>query len=90
MIHQGDRAALRAGRVYLAMTLVGELALFSALVLIAAQTGTLTPAPEQLTDLRGLTIGLLLFGLAIKAGLVPLHVWLPWPTRRPRSRRAPC
>ena len=77
VIHHGDRAALRAGRVYLAMTLVGELALFSALVLIAAQTGTLTPAPEQLTDLSGLTIGLLLFGLAIKAGLVPLHVWLP-------------
>ena len=77
VIHHGDREALRAGRVYLAMTLVGELALFSALVLIAAQTGTLTPTPEQLIDLRGLTVGLLLFGLAIKAGLVPLHVWLP-------------
>jgi formate hydrogenlyase subunit 3/multisubunit Na+/H+ antiporter MnhD subunit len=77
VIHHGDRAALRAGRVYLAMTLIGELALFSALVLIAAQTGTLTPIPEQLRDLPDLTIGLLLFGLAIKAGLVPLHVWLP-------------
>jgi hydrogenase-4 component B len=77
VIHQGDRAALRAGRVYLAMTLIGELALFCALVLIAAQTQTLTPTPEQLSDLQDLTIGLLLFGLAIKAGLVPLHVWLP-------------
>lgn len=77
VVHHGDRQALRAGRVYLAMTVVGELALFSALVLIAAQTGTLTPTPEQLADPRGLTIGLLLFGLAIKAGLVPLHVWLP-------------
>ncbi|MGE5154339.1 MAG: proton-conducting transporter membrane subunit, partial [Bdellovibrio bacteriovorus] len=77
VIHHGDRRALRAGRVYLTMTLMGELALFCALVLIAAQTGTLSPGPEQLTDLRDLTIGLLLLGLAIKAGLVPLHVWLP-------------
>lgn len=77
VIHHGDRRALRAGRVYLTMTLLGELALFCALVLIAAQTGTLSPGPEQLVDLRDLTIGLLLLGLAIKAGLVPLHVWLP-------------
>jgi formate hydrogenlyase subunit 3/multisubunit Na+/H+ antiporter MnhD subunit len=77
VVHHGDRQALKAGRVYLAMTLIAELALFCALVLIAAQTGTLTPSPEQLTDLRDLTIALLLFGLAIKAGLVPLHVWLP-------------
>ncbi|MFY9975126.1 MAG: proton-conducting transporter membrane subunit, partial [Chromatiaceae bacterium] len=77
VVHQGDRKALRAGRVYLSMTVAGELALFCALVLIAAQTGTLTPTPEQLLEPRDLTVGLLLLGLAIKAGLVPLHVWLP-------------
>jgi formate hydrogenlyase subunit 3/multisubunit Na+/H+ antiporter MnhD subunit len=77
VVHQGDRKALRAGRVYLSMTVVGELALFCALVLIAAHTGTLTPTPAQLVEPRDLTVGLLLLGLAIKAGLVPLHVWLP-------------
>lgn len=77
VVHQGDRAALRAGKVYLVMTLLGEVALFAALVLIAAHAHSLTPSPESLTGLGDAAIGLLLLGLAVKAGLVPLHVWLP-------------
>ncbi|MFN2165998.1 MAG: complex I subunit 5 family protein, partial [Anaerolineae bacterium] len=77
VIHHGDAAALKAGKVYLVMTILGEMALFVALVLIAAQTESLTPAPDQLAGLSDLTIGLLVLGLAVKAGLVPLHVWLP-------------
>jgi formate hydrogenlyase subunit 3/multisubunit Na+/H+ antiporter MnhD subunit len=77
VIHDLDKAALRAGKVYLIMTLIGELALFVALVLIAGQTNGLVPQPAELVGLNDLAIGLLLFGLAIKAGLVPLHVWLP-------------
>ncbi len=77
VIHNGDRAALRAGKVYLALTLVGELALFLALVLIASQIGGLLPEPEDLADLQGTAIALLILGLGIKAGLVPLHVWVP-------------
>ncbi len=77
VIHHEDAAALRAGKVYLVMTILGEVALFVALVLIAAQTDSLTPAPDQLTALSDLTIGLLILGLAVKAGLVPLHIWLP-------------
>jgi formate hydrogenlyase subunit 3/multisubunit Na+/H+ antiporter MnhD subunit len=77
VVHDGDPAALRAGRVYLAMAIAGELALFAALVMIARHTGDLTPTRDQLIGLDDLTIGLLIVGLAIKAGLVPLHVWLP-------------
>jgi formate hydrogenlyase subunit 3/multisubunit Na+/H+ antiporter MnhD subunit len=77
VIHNGDRAALRAGKVYLALTLVGELALFLALVLIASQFGGLLPEPEDLAELQGPAIALLILGLGIKAGLVPLHVWIP-------------
>jgi formate hydrogenlyase subunit 3/multisubunit Na+/H+ antiporter MnhD subunit len=77
VIHNGDRAALRAGKVYLALTLVGELALFLALVLIASQFGGLLPEPEDLAELQGPAIALLILGLGIKAGLVPLHVWVP-------------
>ena len=77
VIHDGGVQALRAGRVYLAMTVAAELALFTALVLIAHQTGNLTPTPEQLGRLDALALGLLIVGLGIKAGLVPLHVWLP-------------
>jgi hydrogenase-4 component B len=77
VIHDGDRAALRAGKVYLILTLGSELALFVALVMIATTTGSMHPTPEDLVALNGLTIGLLILGLAVKAGLVPLHVWLP-------------
>lgn len=77
VIHNQDRFALRAGKVYLVMTVLGELALFVALVLIAYQTDTLAPDTADLVGLSDLTVGLLLAGLAIKAGLVPVHVWLP-------------
>ncbi|WP_462319942.1 complex I subunit 5 family protein [Halochromatium sp.] len=77
VIHDGSPTALRAGKVYLIMALVGEISLFAALVFIAQQTGTTLPTPEDLTQLSGLPIALLVIGLGVKAGLVPLHLWLP-------------
>lgn len=77
VIHEGDRSALRAGKVYLVLTLGAELALFAALVMIASTTGSIVPTPEDLVELDDLAIALLVLGLAVKAGLVPLHVWLP-------------
>jgi formate hydrogenlyase subunit 3/multisubunit Na+/H+ antiporter MnhD subunit len=77
VIHEGDPAALRAGKVYLVLTLAAEVTLFVALVMIASTTGSIQPTPDDLVDLDQLTIGLLILGLAVKAGLVPLHVWLP-------------
>jgi formate hydrogenlyase subunit 3/multisubunit Na+/H+ antiporter MnhD subunit len=77
VVHDGDRMALRAGKVYVIMTIAAELALFVALVLIADHAGGLVPSRTELAGLGDLTVGLLLFGLAIKAGLVPVHVWLP-------------
>ena len=77
VVQEGHRQALRAGRVYLAMTLAGELALFTALVLIAHQMGTRVPTADQLANLGDVPLALLVLGLGIKAGLVPLHVWLP-------------
>jgi hydrogenase-4 component B len=77
VIHDGKPESLRAGKVYLILTLLGETTLFMALVLIAYQTGTLAPSAADLTRLGDLPIGLLLLGLAVKARLMPLHVWLP-------------
>ena len=77
VIHNGDPAALRAGRVYLAMTLVAEAALLAAFVLIFDHTGTLVPAPAQLMGSGDWAFGLLIFSLGIKAGFMLLHVWLP-------------
>ncbi len=77
VIHKGDAAALRAGRVYLVMTLIAEVALFVAFLLIARHAESLAPSQEQLVGLGGWAIGGLVLALSIKAGLVPLHVWLP-------------
>jgi formate hydrogenlyase subunit 3/multisubunit Na+/H+ antiporter MnhD subunit len=79
VIHARDAAAFRAGRVYLALVIVGELALFSGLVILAAQ-----PSAEGLAALgprrapgESWALPLLLLGFGIKAGALPLHVWLP-------------
>jgi len=77
VIHEGNRRALRAGKVYLVMTLLSELALFVAFALIADHVGGLAPERADLVGLGDLAIGFLLLGLAIKAGLVPVHLWLP-------------
>ncbi|MCB1991247.1 MAG: hydrogenase 4 subunit B, partial [Geminicoccaceae bacterium] len=71
----------RAGYVYLAMASAGTVALLLAFGLLAGATGAYgfaeirdaTPAPLTAT----LVLLLALFGAGSKAGLVPLHVWLP-------------
>ncbi|MDJ0807541.1 MAG: proton-conducting transporter membrane subunit [Gammaproteobacteria bacterium] len=77
VVHDAKPASLHAGRIYLAMTLASEAALFAALLLIFRHTGSLSPLPAQLVGLDDWAIGLLIFGLGIKAGLLLLHVWLP-------------
>uniref|UniRef100_UPI003593B2BC proton-conducting transporter transmembrane domain-containing protein n=1 Tax=Thiocapsa sp. TaxID=2024551 RepID=UPI003593B2BC len=56
VIHEGDRGALKAGKVYLVLTLGAELALFAALVMIASTTGSIVPTPEDLVELDDLAI----------------------------------
>jgi formate hydrogenlyase subunit 3/multisubunit Na+/H+ antiporter MnhD subunit len=83
VVFAGDDRALRAGRVYLAMAVLGEALLLAGLMLVAARAASLdtgavraalAAAPEPT---RGAAIALLLAGFAVKAGAVPLHMWLP-------------
>jgi formate hydrogenlyase subunit 3/multisubunit Na+/H+ antiporter MnhD subunit len=81
VVHERSAAALRAGRVYIALAVAGEMAIFTGLVLAVSAAGTselaaLGPAIAG-SDQRDLTIGLLLAGFGVKAGVVPLHLWLP-------------
>lgn len=81
VVHDRSEAALAAGRVYIRLAVVGELLLFAGLVLLAAGAGTLA-LPGAVAGLSGsprqapVTV-LLLLGFGIKAGTVPLHLWLP-------------
>ncbi|MCF7977974.1 MAG: NADH/ubiquinone/plastoquinone (complex I) [Chromatiaceae bacterium] len=77
IIHDARTEALRAGRVYLVMTLIGEVCLFVAMLLIAQQTGTAVPTTADLASLDTVAVAFIIIGLGVKAGLVPLHLWLP-------------
>lgn len=81
VVHEGTSAALRAGRVYMALVVVGEVALFAAIVLAAADAGSLGFVPVRAAlghaaD-RDLVMVLAFIGFGIKAGVLGLHVWLP-------------
>ena len=76
-----DRANVSAGYVYLVMASAGTVALLLAFGLLAGPDGAYgfaaIRAAEQSPGLKALVLGLALFGAGSKAGLVPLHVWLP-------------
>lgn len=78
IVHDGGPGPRRAGRLYLQLAVLGELALLCGLLLrcqaaggsfaFAAWAGVPVRPPEAL---------LLLLGLGLKAGFWPLHAWLP-------------
>ncbi|MEX5274224.1 complex I subunit 5 family protein [Kocuria sp. CPCC 205235] len=80
VVHYRSRAAHRATRVYLVMSVLSETAILAAFMLTVHAGGlALTDAPRAIAtgDHLSLTVVLLFVGLGVKAGLVPLHVWLP-------------
>ncbi|MCI2265359.1 complex I subunit 5 family protein [Sediminivirga luteola] len=80
VVHSRSRESRRAGRIYLVMTVLGECAVLAGLLLVA-RTGitVLAEAPAAVAESphRDAIIALLLIGFGVKAGTVPLHVWLP-------------
>jgi formate hydrogenlyase subunit 3/multisubunit Na+/H+ antiporter MnhD subunit len=80
VVHAGSAEALRAGRVYLSMALLGEALVLSGLLRLGARFGNsdLGALADNLALLPDPLAGaLLLIGFAVKMGLVPLHLWLP-------------
>ena len=66
-----------AARVYIAFVVAGELALFAGLALAAATAGSTLLADLRTAELPTATLALLILGLGVKLGAVPLHMWLP-------------
>lgn len=77
VVHAGGEEVRRAGRIYLILAVAGEVALFSGLVLHAATAGGVHFALMAAAPMGPVAAILLVAGFGIKAGLVPLHVWLP-------------
>jgi formate hydrogenlyase subunit 3/multisubunit Na+/H+ antiporter MnhD subunit len=81
MAHHRERENLRAGLVYIVMASVGTFALLLAFGLLAGSEGGYAFAQMRahapLRPVAAIVLGLLTAGAGSKAGLVPLHVWLP-------------
>ena len=80
VVHTTSAEARRAGRVYLVLTMISELSVLAALVMVVGAGGALVadaPAAVAQSEHRVAIVALLLIGFGIKAGTVPLHVWLP-------------
>jgi formate hydrogenlyase subunit 3/multisubunit Na+/H+ antiporter MnhD subunit len=81
MAHHRRPGNATAGYIYLLMASLGTLALLLAFGLLAGQTGGYafdairSTAPSA--QVAGVVLALALIGAGSKAGLVPLHVWLP-------------
>ena len=81
MAHHQDPANTRAGYLYLVMACFGTLALLLTFGLLAGPDGGYNfdaiRAGQITPGLAALVLALALIGAGSKAGLVPLHVWLP-------------
>ena len=91
VIQRGDREAIGAGYYYLFFSIVGGLFLALGIVLLSVATGGLptfgnSPVTPLYPTMFAWSVALLLIGFGIKAGIVPLHLWLP---RRMRWHQRP-
>ena len=81
MAHHRDPENARAGFVYLVMASFGTLALLLGFGVLAGTGGAYAfdaiRAATRPASLSALALVLVLVGAGSKAGLVPLHVWLP-------------
>lgn len=81
VIHEETPEAMRAGYKYLIMTIIGGLSIFMGIAITYQVTGNISLGQGGVFP-GASAVGLLgfvgfLIGFGIKAGMVPLHVWLP-------------
>ncbi|MFN3545222.1 MAG: complex I subunit 5 family protein [Thiobacillus sp.] len=77
VVHKGSEDALRAGRVYLAMAVLGETLLVAGLMLAAAGAGTHHFDDLAAAPLSNAAAALMIAGFGVKLGMPLLHMWLP-------------
>ncbi len=77
VIHTRTADALRAGRVYIQLVVLGEVMLFAGFAIMVGVTSSLGLPIATDVSIPRIALALVLLGFGIKAGLLPLHVWLP-------------
>ena len=81
VVHSKSAEALRAGRIYIILVIIGEIILFFAFTMMVADADSIEFSVIReafsFMGVNDLVMALLLLGFGIKAGMVGLHVWLP-------------
>ncbi|HOI47016.1 MAG TPA: proton-conducting transporter membrane subunit [Bacilli bacterium] len=82
VIHGQKEESYQAGYNYIIMGLIGGFLILAAMIMLYFHLGDLTFQTAitrlgELGNLRYWIIGLLIMGFGIKAGMAPVHVWLP-------------
>ncbi len=81
LTEQGKEETRRAAFVYLTTTHVATLALYAFFILLAQGSGTFDFPEIAALDARSpiatAMFALAIFGFGLKAGIMPLHIWLP-------------
>ncbi len=86
VVHDGTAKALRAARIYIVLAIFGEAMLLIGFVIAIAGAGsfaipdlraTLGGAETLHPFAQGTALTLIIIGFGLKAGLMPLHLWLP-------------
>ena len=86
VVHEENPGAMRAGQTYLAVAILGGMVMLMGLFLLRSLVGTLTidalkevcsAVPAEERGRLYLSGALILFGFGAKAGMYPLHIWLP-------------
>lgn len=81
--HEND-SNLKSGIVYLIMTNMGTALILASLLLLSSQTGNFSFESFRLSSdsfsgsLKNVIFILAFIGFGTKAGIVPLHIWLPY------------
>jgi formate hydrogenlyase subunit 3/multisubunit Na+/H+ antiporter MnhD subunit len=81
VINSRSREALRAGRIYLIMAILGELLLIFAIYAAVSISGSIKLAEMAQavwsSDQRHWVYALAIAGFGVKVGMIPLYFWLP-------------
>jgi len=81
VIHEETKEAMQAGKKYLFMGIAGGLFLLFGIVMTYIQAGTLDLTHIGLLENRGIITQIIFYayviGFGVKAGMFPVHVWLP-------------
>ncbi|WP_353892967.1 proton-conducting transporter membrane subunit [Proteinivorax hydrogeniformans] len=82
VVHCETKECIEAGNSYIYMGIMGGLCILLAMILLFINVGTLEYANlaiemQNLGGLEYFIMGLFIIGFGVKAGLAPLHIWLP-------------